>query len=348
LTVFKLSPLPRNVEAALRDAGHRDVKVRMSALKDLSVLARGPERKRVLECLGEMLTRDDSEEVRAAVAVALADAQADSAVPSLIQAAREAPPKVRQMALMALGELARGVPEAFEVVRVALEEGDAALRFQALVAQFHLRPEETIASLERHLKDSDPEIRAVAVRIADEHFTDRRPSDAPRWLVRSAKRLCRDEAPEVSLLAAILSQRLTGKTDPDPIAAAVNRRAGVKDPADEQAAIEIAGELAIGAARSGLERRAFGFMGFSTDAFAWQARVALARMGHARAAQGILNDLASTDRDKRALAVAAAGAARLAAARARLLSMLGDEQSAEPDEVRKALARIDGEANERS
>jgi hypothetical protein len=153
--------------------------------------------------------------------------------------------------------------------------------------------------------------------------------------------LCKDDVPEVRLLAAILRYRLTGETEQDPIVAAVAKRTGVQDPADEQAAIEIAGEVGIEAARAGLERRAFGFMGFSSDAFAWQARVALARMGHSRAAQGILNDLASPNRDKRALAVAAAGAARLAAARVRLLSMLDDERSAEPDEVRKALALID-------
>jgi len=245
---------------------------------------------------------------------------------------------------MALGEVGLGVPEALVVVRDALAQKTPALRFQALVAQFHLEPQKTIAALERYLDDDDPEIRAVAVRMADEHYTQHRDETPPRWLTRRMRQLSKDDSDEVRLLAAILAFRLTGRTDAVPIAAAVNRRAGIRDPADEQAAIEIAGEAGVEEARPGLERRAFGFMGFSSDAFAWQARVALALMGHARAAQGILKDLASTDRDKRALAVAAAGAARLAAARARLLSMLGDEQSAEPDEVRKALTQIDAEA----
>lgn len=344
--MFKLAPLPRTVEAALRDARHRDLKVRKSALRDLVSLARGPERQKVLDRLGSMLKNDESVEVRADAAVALADARADGAVPSLVRAARDGPQRVRQMALMALGELGRGKPEVLEVVRSALADEVPAIRFQALVAEFHLEPDRAIASLEKHLKDSDPEIRAVAVRMADERFVEARRDPPPRWLATRVRQLFEDEAAEVRLLAAILSHRLTGETDPGSIAAAVNERTGVKDPADEQAAIEIAGEVGIEAALSGLERRAFGFMGFSSDAFAWQARVALARMGHARAAQGILNDLASTNRDKRALAVAAAGAARLAAARVRLLSMLGDTESAEPDEVRKALARIDREADE--
>ena len=94
-------------------------------------------------------------------------------------------------------------------------------------------------------------------------------------------------------------------------------------------------------ARPGLERRAFGgLLGLRRDPFAWHARVALARMGHERACREILGELGARDRDLRTLAVAAAGRARLSAARDRIASMRGREALADPDAVDEALAAL--------
>jgi hypothetical protein len=68
--------------------------------------------------------------------------------------------------------------------------------------------------------------------------------------------------------------------------------------------------------------------------------VALARMGHERAQREILRELSARDRDLRTLAVAAAGRARLVAAREPIAAMKGDARRADPDAVDEALAAL--------
>ena len=342
-----MAPLPRNVEAALRDATHHKQEVRLSALADLSRLATGPDSERTVAKLLDVLERDQSTEVRARAALALADARAAGASTRLVKALGDPEERVRQMAMLALGEVGCGRREEIAAVRAALDDASAALRFQALVAFHHLTDRvserELAAALERKLHDSDAEVRFVALRIAEERFVGRS-SETPKWLEKGLERCLKDEASHVRLLAAIVLHRAGAETDREVIAGAVNERSGVKELEDEQAAVEIAGELCIRDARPGLERRAFGWWGFSRDPFAWQARVALAKMGHRRAVTGILADLRAWTWETRTLAAAAAGAARLVPARARLLAMLGDESSANQDTVRDALAQIDSNA----
>jgi len=69
--------------------------------------------------------------------------------------------------------------------------------------------------------------------------------------------------------------------------------------------------------------------------------VALARMGHERAAREIVRDLRAWDRGQRTLAVAAAGRARLGAAREIIAAMRGDERRADPHAVEEALGALD-------
>jgi hypothetical protein len=114
------------------------------------------------------------------------------------------------------------------------------------------------------------------------------------------------------------------------------------DAEDVAAAIERCGELGLEQARIGLERRAFGStFGLRRDPFAWHARVALARMGHGRAAKEIIAELGAFTRDQRTLAVAAAGRARLVAARPRIEAMRGDASRADADAVDEALRSLD-------
>ena len=101
---------------------------------------------------------------------------------------------------------------------------------------------------------------------------------------------------------------------------------------DEQACVELAGELPLRDAIPHLERRAGGraaslrtvlSWGAGDGAScAWHARIALARMGHERARAEILGDLASWRRETREAAVVAAGRARMGEAR-RALENLG-------------------------
>jgi hypothetical protein len=109
------------------------------------------------------------------------------------------------------------------------------------------------------------------------------------------------------------------------------------DPEDEQTAIVLAGELGVDAAIPGLERRAWGLFGLGRRRFAYEAQIALAQLGSARARTTILRGLSGWTRDTRTLWVVAAGRARLAEARAAILDMQRDETRAEPNAVKEAL-----------
>ncbi|HEY6727749.1 MAG TPA: HEAT repeat domain-containing protein [Polyangiaceae bacterium] len=338
--MFPLAPLPRTVDAALRDAGHAKLAVRLSALADLGRFASGPDAERAITEITRLLAHDPSSEVRAGAALALADAKAGGAGRSLLAATKDPDQKVRQMALLALGELGSDDRDHLETIRSALDDPAAALRFQALVALHHLGGTDIESDIEAKFEDTDAEVRFVAIRIAEERFIEDH-RGRPAWLVDKLKQAVSDDVTFVRLLAAIVLYRAGEDTDAGVLADAVNARIGVREVEDEQEAIEIAGELRLEQARAGLERRAFGWFGISRDPFAWQARVALAKMGHVRAVASILADLKGWTWETRTLAAAAAGASRLRAARAGLLAMLGDETRANPDTVRDALRQID-------
>src|SRR5262249_42186474 len=106
--MFGLEPLPRSLEAALRDARDDKERVRISAVGDLSRHAghgAGRGRGQAIDELVARLKTDSAHEVRAAAAVALADAGARDGFDALVDAAEDPHPRVRQMTLLALGEL---------------------------------------------------------------------------------------------------------------------------------------------------------------------------------------------------------------------------------------------------
>ena len=116
---------------------------------------------------------------------------------------------------------------------------------------------------------------------------------------------------------------------------------------DEQACVELAGDLHMDEALPHLERRAWGprrilrsviaWGAGDRTSCAWHARIALARLGHERARAEILADLSSRRRERREAAVVAVGRARLSEART-VLETLGE--SVDAALVREALVRL--------
>src|SRR3954469_12104249 len=130
-----LPPLPRNIAAALRDAEHADARVRQSALGDLVRHARASERERATIAIIALLRSDPNPELRAEAALALADAAAAGARAALLAALEDPVLRVRQMAILALGELGEpGDLELAERLTASLAAAEPALRFQALIA----------------------------------------------------------------------------------------------------------------------------------------------------------------------------------------------------------------------
>jgi HEAT repeat protein len=162
-SLFGLPPLPRTIDAALRDVRSARAEIRRSALVDLARLADSPQRKEICSTLGLLLAGDPEPELRALAAVAIADAGLTELVAELLEALLDRSPRVQQMALLALGEVAKptnkDVPER---IRPLLESPLPGLRYQALVAWSSLLGGEALSGLTSALADADPEVRWVA------------------------------------------------------------------------------------------------------------------------------------------------------------------------------------------
>ena len=336
--MFGARPLPRTLEAALRDLSAERAPARAASVRELAGHA-DEARERVIRGLQKAL-RDDAAEVRAAAATALADAGGGEALPDLLVAVEDQNALVRQMAISALGEI--GDARATERLRRALGDPRAEVRFQAVMAfpRVVASSDDALAALVAATEDEDAFVCHIAVRMVDEVRGEAAPHPD---VLRRARQLLGHASPEVRVASAILLAHDTeGRVRSLEILAQVGRgelRTGDRE--DEAAAIELCGDLGLTTARPGLERRAFGgLLGLRRDPLAWHARVALARMGHERACREILRELGDRDRGVCSLAVAAAGRARLAAARERLLALKGDARRADPDAVDEALAAL--------
>jgi HEAT repeat protein len=340
--MFQLTPLNRNLSSALRDAMHPKEKVRLSAIDDLAKLGVDEEGSEARGALERVLREDASVEARAHAALALADSASRRSVPLLLDALGDEAPRVRQMALLALGELAEPSDGAvISALKAALTESAPALRFQALTALVNLGVDAD-PELERALSDSDVMVRSLALRLIDERSDTQ--GSLPQPLKQQVGASLDDENPGVRLAAAIVLTRHGATPAASVLCDLLNGPSEGFDPEDEQAAIELVRERKLRGAIAGLQRRARRgwFTGFSP--FAWQARAALAVLGDGGAKKAILRGLAAWSWDARTVAVVAAGRARLKEAEAVLLAMRGKPSSADPLAVEDALRSLDGAA----
>lgn len=332
-----LPPLPRTLDAALRDVSSKKPEVRADAIRDLMRHAsadRGP----VLRAL-EGALRDVDPRVRAVAATALSDVGAKEALPNLLVLVEDDDAHVRQMAIAALGEI--GDPRATERLRRALSDARPEVRFQAVMAfpRVVARKEEARSAIFEAMADKDALVVHIAIRMAEEIAEE---DAADEDVLVRAKELLAHEAAPVRIAAAILLARTGDDAGRDVIAKVAAGELRTDEGEDEAAAIELAGELGLEKAERGLTRRAFGgLLGLGRDRFRWHARTALARMGNERAIQEIVADLSSRDSERRVLAVAAAGRAKVDAARAPLRAMRDAPDKADPHAVEEALRAID-------
>jgi HEAT repeat protein len=335
--MFQPPPLPRTFEASVRDLGSDRAQVRASAIKDLARHAQADEqaRAKALPLLERALAGDDHAAVRGAAAVALADVKGNEALPTILTAVEDVDGYVRQMAIAALGEI--GDPRAVPRLARALGDERPEVRYQAVIAYARVATADDVAAaLAKATSDDDPAIRYIALRLAEDRIDAKRPEDDP--LRARARELLQDDAPEVRLAAAIhlaKSGDLAGRNLLLDVIAGRTRA----EPEDEREAVEIAGAIGLKEATPDLERRAWGLARYVKETCAFSARIALARMGNARAVAEILKDLGSRRRDTRDAAIVAAGRAKIKEARARIAAFAADD--ADADLVREALARLD-------
>jgi HEAT repeat protein len=343
------SPLPRNLEAAFRDLASEKPATRASAIRDVvrHALRASETRARALPLLERALRDDAVAAVRSAAAVALADVNAGEALAALLMAVEDEDAHVRQMAIAAIGEI--GDVRATQRLERALSDERPEVRYQAVIAYARVVKDDAHAvanALARALDDGDEAIRYIAMRVAEEHGIDGEPLRDPRLGVR-AEQLVDAVDPAVAVVAGIYLARLGVDRGRRIVLEVVAGTRKTPELEDEQACVDLTGELALREAIPDLERRVWGSRrlvrsvlswgaGDGTSC-AWHARIALARMGHERARSGILADLTSWRRETREAAVVAAGRARMAEARG-ALERLGD--AVDDGLVREALVRL--------
>jgi HEAT repeat protein len=343
------SPLPRSLEASFRDIGSEKPTVRASAIRDLvrHALLADTVRARAIPALERLLRDDGAARVRSEAAVALADLGAREGLPSLLVSVEDADGAVRQMALAALGEL--GDPRAAHRLGRALRDPRPEVRYQAIIAFARVAkddPREVAAALAHAMDDPDDAIRYIALRVAEEHRASiGAPSDD--GLRARAEQLV--EAPNIAIAvaAALYLARVGVSRGLEVVLDVVAERAHTPELEDEEACVELAGELSMTEAVVHLERRVWGtrralrrvlaWGAGDRRSCAWHARIALARMNHPKARAEILADLGSPKREIREAAVVAAGRARLGEARPALEKLRG---SVEDALVNEALVRL--------
>jgi hypothetical protein len=238
-------------------------------------------------------------------------------------------------------------------VRSALDDPSPALRFQAIMAYPRVCRDrgQAVAALLRATEDDDPQICHLGLRMAEELGPDEAVQGsvvAPALLDR-ARALVEHHSSEVRLASAIILARSGLDAGDDLLVAAAQGELRTSEGEDEAAALELCGERGLRQAVPALERRAFGsILSLRQDPFAWQARVALCWLGHARAVGWVLGDLRARSRERRALAIAAAGRAKLEAARGILLELRRQPERGNAEAVDEALARLDERKREQA
>lgn len=340
--------LPRNLEASFRDLDSTKPETRVSAIHDLLRHAREDEavRTRAIPLL-EMRLADVMPKVRAAAVVGLADLVASDTVPALLRSVDDDDAYVRQMVLNALGELgdARALPR----LRRALTDKRAEMRYQAIIAFARLceDPTEVGKALLAATNDDDDAVVHIALRIAEERLDAGKP--VSELMVTRARALLESESTYLKVVAAILLGK-SGEKDGNALLLRVVRGDTISgqsaEKEDERAAVELVGELGLEEARPHLERRAWGLKRLVRDTCVFHAKIALARMGHPRAIDEIMKDLASPRPDVLGGAVVAAGRARLAQARPRIAALA--EGVVDAELVKEALAQLDQKASEQT
>lgn len=344
--LFAPPQLPRTLPAALRDAADKSPDVRRSALRDLSRHHQeGDEeiRAQVETALFEAL-EDESPPVRGEAAEQLGLCRVSAALPALLTAIEDPHVVVRQMAIAALGDI--GDTRALGRLERALSDDRPELRYQATMALPRIAPADAEPYFLTSLNDGDADVRHIALRVAEETYLSRdvpaedRPPLPPSVQAR-ARELVTDSACSVRLAAALLLAAANDRTGEKVLLEVVTQAPEDVEADDEGAAVEAMGTLAVREAIPALRSRAFGVGRFLRERFSFLALVSLARLGDAQAEAKILGDLDAWSREKRNLAIIAAGRGNVRSALPQLKTLRAKATPEDVGVIDDALALLD-------
>ncbi len=316
--------------------------MRRSAIRDLTRLAEGSDavRAKALPLLATALSSDEEPSVRTEAATALADLRAEECLPTLLVAVEDPHSVVGQMALAALGEIGdcRALPRIERAARDARPE----MRYQAAIARARMVSGDALVdALADAISDDDPNVRYIGLRLVEERMHEPVIRDAVRSeklaLGKKVHDALEEGAVPVTIASALVLAR-AGDRSVVPQLLRVARREVKVAKEDEEAVLEMLGALGVSEARPILETRAFGLRSYFEEGVALAARIALARLGDARARRAIEADLASTR-----IATKTRGA--VAAGRAHLRDLKGAIENAglDPKLLREILTELERE-----
>lgn len=331
-------PLPRTLEAALRDVRDPKPLVRASAARDL--VPHGAEaRERVIAALEKALA-DDNALVRATAAEALGDLAAADALPALLVAVEDEHQLVRQKAIAALGE-AKDTRAQTRLQR-ALNDPRPEVRFQAVIAYPRVTTsrEDALGAVLAATRDEDEAVAHIAFRMAEE-LAEAPGKDADPALLDRARACLKHTSPRVRAVAAVVLGGAGDAAGDATLLQIVDGTLQTPETEDVAAAIELVAERKLDAARPALKKRARrGVFGIGKDELWWHARTALAKLGDEAARRAIVDDLGALSFEKRTLAVSAVGRARILEAKTTLEAMQGRPDRADPGAVDAALSLL--------
>jgi HEAT repeat protein len=312
--------------------------VRRSALVDLVRNVDVENRREVVAVLARILRQDADPLVREVAAIAIADNAMVELVPELLVSLDDPAPRVRQMVLVALGELAEAThADVVERVRPLLQSPLPALRYQALVAWRRLAGAGATAELVAALDDPDLEVRWIAWTLIEE--TVEKWDDSVRERLR-ASLLGRADADceRIRVVAASVLLRLGEPAAMARLLAHVQSVSGI----DRKALAEVAkcfGQHKYAPARDWLLGHAR--RGWFEGALGWPATVALAGLGDAKAQHALLEELNSASVRRRGRALEAIIALGFVAAREQVRALGRRATGAESWLVRETLMALD-------
>jgi HEAT repeat protein len=304
--VFPITPLPRTLEAALRDITAKRAEIRKSALTDLVRFSDGNARDTVVRELRKVLRLDVDHDVRALASVACADASLTEMLPDLFVALGDKSPRVTQFALVAIGELSTE-PTEEELVRIVsyLHSELPALRYQSLSTLYRLGPARYRPELDQAIRDPDPEIRWLGWHLLDDWFekTDTNQIEEPiggNYEKETDRRelilLATDAPPKVRLEAVTFLLRIDPQSAQKLLLPLLERSHGLERGQGERA-IDRLGRLNCRECIPWLTKQAR--TGWFETTYGWASLCALARMGEVEPKKRIVAELNSSSARRR-------------------------------------------------
>jgi HEAT repeat protein len=304
--VFELPSLPRNLESSRRDLKDVDARIRIKVVSDLSRV-RDPEEREARVGLLVGCLSDKNVEVRRQALLGLADLQAKEATLDVLNLLSDVELRVRQFAVLCLGEISnRSDLLVHQRLRSLTIAPEARLRYQAISALGQLDPDGFPSVADQGLRDLDPEIRELSLRLLEEVIVAAGRQLSPE-LSDMILQACSEPDAGIRLIAQIVAGELGWDAPRDMLLATVRRRFKVREPRDEQEAIALCGRLGLREALPSLSRRGFGWFGISFDPFRWVALGALAQLGDTQAVAKLEHALRSRRFSDRTMAVKTLG-----------------------------------------